>query len=207
TLAVGEEVELLAQRVERDLQVLDDGVGLVLLLEGIDLRVPQRVLGHVVEVTDARGLAGLDELLARGCHEEGLHELPRLRDVEEGAFLGLLPHLDDLFPGVVGDVRQRPEGDLDPRILLLLDVADDGLGQSLDLGQGLLRGRVAPRHRYSSSASAPSNSSRRRLATRSRISSVRSPPVASRAISRSRPLSFSSSAPTISCSERATSSM
>ena len=41
-LARGEEVQLLAQRVHRDLEVLDDRVGLVLLLEGV-LRVSPMV--------------------------------------------------------------------------------------------------------------------------------------------------------------------
>ena len=34
-LARGEQVQLLAQGVDRDLEVLDDRVGLVLLLEGV----------------------------------------------------------------------------------------------------------------------------------------------------------------------------
>ncbi len=56
-LARGEEVQLLAQRVERHLEVLDDGIRLVLLLEGVLLGVADGVLGDVVEVADAGGLA------------------------------------------------------------------------------------------------------------------------------------------------------
>ena len=83
----GEQVQLLAQRVERDLEVLDDRVRLVLLLEGVLPRVADGVLGDVVEVADARRLAGVDELLAGLRDEEGLHELLRHRDVEEVALL------------------------------------------------------------------------------------------------------------------------
>ena len=41
--ARGEEVQLLAQRVQRDLHVLDDGIGLVLILERVIARVARCV--------------------------------------------------------------------------------------------------------------------------------------------------------------------
>src|SRR5690606_34237129 len=185
---------------------LDDGIGLVLLLEGVLSRIPKRMLGHIIQITNAGRLAGIQELLAGRRHEEGLHELPRLRDIEEGAVLRLLPHLDDLLPGAVVDVREGPERDLDLRVLLLLDVPDDGFGQLLDLGQGLLRRSVSRRHRPSS-GSTSANASLSLRTTRSRISSVSSPPVARRASSWSWFFNLSSSAPARVCSARATSSM
>ena len=141
-LARGEEVQLLAQRVHRDLEVLDDGVGLVLLLERVLLRVADRVLGDVVEVADAGGLAGVDELLAGLAHQEGLHELLRHRHVEEVALLLLAAELHQaplLAPAHVGE---RPHRDVEERVLSARHRLQHALGQLLDLGRRLLRDRV-----------------------------------------------------------------
>ena len=85
--AVREEVQLLAQRVDADLEVLDDRVALALVLERVLARAVERVLRHVEHLTDADGLALVDERLAAARDEERLHELARHRRVEELARL------------------------------------------------------------------------------------------------------------------------
>src|SRR5205085_410253 len=54
--AVREEVQLLAEGVDRDLEILDDRIALVLILEGVLPGAGERVLRHVEHLADADGL-------------------------------------------------------------------------------------------------------------------------------------------------------
>ena len=153
-LARGEEVQLLAQGVQGDLEVLDDRVGLVLLLERVLAGVADGVLGDVVEVADAGGLARVDELLAGLADQEGLHELLRHRHVEEVALLLLVAELDQAPLLAPADVGEGAHGDVEERVLAARHRLQHALGELLDLGRRLLGDGVLARGHYSSSASA-----------------------------------------------------
>ena len=61
---LGVEVQLFADRVEQHFEVFDDRVALVLIVEGVFLGAFDRVLEHVEQTPEARGLALHDQLLA-----------------------------------------------------------------------------------------------------------------------------------------------
>jgi hypothetical protein len=42
-------VKLLAQRFERDFEIFDQRIGFILSVEGVFVRVPNRVLGAVID--------------------------------------------------------------------------------------------------------------------------------------------------------------
>ena len=145
-LARGEQVQLLAQGVEGDLEVLDDRVGLVLLLEGVLARVADGVLGDVVEVADAGGLARVDQLLAGVADQERLHELLRHRDVEEVALLLLAAQLHQALLLAPLDVGQGAHGDVEGGVLAALHgVQHAPRRASRSWPIGLLRDRVLAR--------------------------------------------------------------
>jgi len=92
---LGEDVQLFAQRPQRHFQVLQDRVGLLLAVEGLLLGAGDGVQGRVVHAAEAERLVRLDQVLAAVGEEHGLHELPRLAEVEELALLLGVAHLQD----------------------------------------------------------------------------------------------------------------
>ena len=141
---IGEEMKLLAQRVEQNLAVFDDRVALPLVGEGRFLRRLDIVLEHIVQTTDARGFSHFDELFGAAGDQDGLHKALRLAQVEELAVGRALPHFEDAPGGVVADIRQRPRGDRDRRIPLSPDTPAQEVGQTPDTLEGplILLGKV-----------------------------------------------------------------
>jgi hypothetical protein len=117
--------ELLAEALERDLEILDDRVALLLRGEGLLAGALDRVLEQVVETSDARGLLLVDQGLAAGRHEQRLHVALGLREVEELAAIGLAAHLDDLPRLVEADVREAAGRDVEMGIATLLGGGGD----------------------------------------------------------------------------------
>ena len=105
--AVGEDVQLFAQGVHRHLEVLDDRVGLALVVEGLlALRALDGVLGHVVNLSDAGALAGVDQFLALGGDQHRLHKPLGLPVVEQAALLRIAAHCNEARFDVELDVAQ-----------------------------------------------------------------------------------------------------
>src|SRR6185503_10329724 len=105
-------VELLAQRGEGHLEILDERVGLVLVVEGVLVRALHGVLGSVVDLAQRGRELGPLQLGERVRHQDRLHELLRHADVEEGTLLLPLAHLDDaalLVEVDVGEAAHRDE--------------------------------------------------------------------------------------------------
>ena len=67
----------------------------LLLVEGILLGAFDRVLEHVVQTSEARGFALLDQPLAAAADQQRLHVGLGLRQVEQLAAIGAAAHLDE----------------------------------------------------------------------------------------------------------------
>jgi hypothetical protein len=135
-LLVGEKVELLAQGVEADLEILDDRIAFDLVVEGVLAASFDGVLGHVEKVADARGLAALQEVFAGAGDQKRLHEFLGHRQVEKLARLHFVAELDVLMLLAERDVGERPDRDLEGRVLGPFDLAHGFGGQFLDLAEG-----------------------------------------------------------------------
>src|SRR5205814_5878970 len=116
---LGAHVEFLAQRRQRHFEVLDQRVGLVLVVERVLVRVLHGVLGAVVDLPERRGEAGPLQLGQGVGHQHRLHELLGHADVEERARLLALAHLDDAALLVEVDVGEAAHGDGQRRVLAL----------------------------------------------------------------------------------------
>ncbi len=134
---LGEDVQLLAQGAERDLQVLEDRVRLLLVVEGLLLRAGDGVQALVVHATKAERLVGLDEVLAAVGEQHGLHELAGHAEVEQLAVLLVRAHLQDAKLLVERRVRGGAERDVDDRLLDGQAALDHGLAEVLDLADRL----------------------------------------------------------------------
>ncbi len=126
-------MQLFTQGGQGDFQVFDDRVALILIVEGLFVRAGNRMLGEVIHPADAGGLALIDQPFAATGDQHGLHEAPRLAQIEKVAGLLLAPHLDDAALLVVAGVGQGPQRDIHAGVLLLRRRHDDGLGQGDDL--------------------------------------------------------------------------
>ena len=114
---LGEDVKLLAQRPQGDLEVLEDWIGLALVVECPFLGARDGVQALVIHSPEAQRLVGLDEILAPVGEQDGLHELSGLAEVEQIAALGVVTHLQDPLFLVEPRVGNRPQRDVDERLL------------------------------------------------------------------------------------------
>ena len=114
---LGAHVQLFAQRGQRDFEVFDQRIGLVLVVEGVFVRVLHRVLGAVVDLAQRGRQVGALQLGERVGHEHRLHELLGHADVEERALLLAPAHLDDAALLVEVDVGEAAHGDRQRGIL------------------------------------------------------------------------------------------
>src|SRR6266446_3748591 len=129
----GPHVQLLAERLQRHLEVLDERIGLVLGVERVLVRVLDRVLGPVVDLAKRGREIGSLQLAERIGHEDRLHELLGHADVEERPGLLSLPHLDQAPALVEGDVGQGPDGDRERGVLSPLGRGDHHVGHADEL--------------------------------------------------------------------------
>ena len=107
-----------------DLEVLDERVGLVLVVERVLVRALHRVLGAVVDLAERRREVRPLQLGQGVGHQHRLHELLRHADVEERARLLALAQLDDAALLVEVDVGEAPHGDRERRVLAALGGRD-----------------------------------------------------------------------------------
>ena len=133
----GIDMELFAEALERDLEILDDRVALLLRGEGFLAGALDRVLEEVVQPSDAGGLLLFEQLLAAGGHEQRLHVALGLGEVEELTTVGLPPHLDDLPRLVEADVRETAGWNIEVRIAILFRGGRHLVGESDDQSEGL----------------------------------------------------------------------
>ena len=134
----GVDVQLLAQAVERHLQIFDDRVALALIVERLFLGPFDRVLEQVEQTSDAGRLSLVDQRLAAAGHEHRLHVALGLREIEQMAAVLGAAHLDEPLLLVVLDVRQAAGRDIEMRIAPLLGGRDHAVGQADDLAERLL---------------------------------------------------------------------
>ncbi len=114
-----EDVQLLTQRSERDLHVLEDAVRFGLVVEGLLARLAlapgalDRVQTLVVHPAKAERLLRLDELIDALPVQQRLHELPGLPQIEQLTRVRRAAHLQDAPALVPLRVRARPRRDFD----------------------------------------------------------------------------------------------
>jgi hypothetical protein len=128
-------MQLFAQGVDADFEVLDDGVALHLIVEGVFAVPLDRVFGHVEKIADARRFAALEQIFASAGHEKRLHELLGHGDVEELARLHLVPELDQAMFFAEGNVGERADGELDGGVVGAFDLTDRFQRERLDLAE------------------------------------------------------------------------
>ena len=126
------DVEFFAEALQRDLEVLNDRVALLLRGEGLLAGALDRVLEEVVKTSDTRGLLLVEQLLATGGHKQGLHVALGLREIEELTAVCLAAHLDDFLRLVEADIREAAGGDVEEGIAALLGGGRDLVGEALD---------------------------------------------------------------------------
>ena len=142
---LGAHVQLLAQGLQRHLQILDQRVGFVLGVEGVLVRVLHRVLGAVVDLAQRRGEVGPLQLGEGVGHQHRLHELLRHAHVEERPLLLALAHLDDAALLVEVDVGEAAHRDGKRGILAAIGCGDHRVRHADELlldhpgDRGLLR--------------------------------------------------------------------
>ena len=108
---LGAHVQFFAQRFQRDFEVFDERVGFVLAVEGVFVRVLNRVLGAVIDLPQRGRQVGALQLGEGVGDQHGLHELLGHADVEERARLLAAAHLDDAALLVEVDVGEAAHGD------------------------------------------------------------------------------------------------
>ena len=133
-------MEFLAQRVEGNLEILEHRIGLGLVVERLLVRAANRVLGHVIDLSDGGGAIRADQILALARDQQRLHEALRLAVVEEVAALRLLTQFDDATFPVERDVAQRAQRNVNERVVLCAGLLVDGQGKGLELPGRLFAG-------------------------------------------------------------------
>ena len=88
-------MQLFAQGFERDFEIFDQRIGFILVVEGVFVRVLNRVLGAVINFSEGSRQVRALQFRESVGDEHGLHEFLGHADVEKRARLFAPTHLDD----------------------------------------------------------------------------------------------------------------
>ncbi len=105
-------MELFSKRGKGYLEILNDWIGFVLRIEGVLVRIFDRVFRAVINFPKRGRQISTLQLGERISDQHGLHEPLRHADVKKGPLLLLAPHLNQAFLFIEGHVRKGTDRDL-----------------------------------------------------------------------------------------------
>ena len=123
-------MQFFAQRFQRHFKILDERIGFVLAVESVFVRVLNRVLGAIVNLTQRGCQVGALQLGESVGDEHGLHELLGHAHVEKRARLFSAAHLDDAALLVEFHIGETAHGYRQRGILAPLRGGDDDVGDA-----------------------------------------------------------------------------
>ncbi len=123
-------MELFSKRSEGHLEIFNDRIGFILRIEGVLVRIFDRVFRAVINFSKRRREIGTLQFRERIRDQHCLHEPLCHADVEERPFLFLLPHLDQALSFVEGHIREGTNRDVKRWIFRALGRLDDDIRQA-----------------------------------------------------------------------------
>ena len=110
-------MQFFAQRAERDFEIFQDGIALILRVKGVFFGARDGVLRFVKHTTEAAGLLRVDQIFDRSCVQHGLHELLRGLEIKERTFRRRVAHLENAALLVPNRVRLGAHGNANNRLV------------------------------------------------------------------------------------------
>ena len=88
----GKNMQFFPQRTQQHLKVLQDGVGFILITKCLFFGACNGVQALVIHAPKTQGFVLLQQLQHPPLLKRGLHEFPRLSQIEQFSYLGAVPH-------------------------------------------------------------------------------------------------------------------